>query len=257
VRSLLGLGRADRDADQATSRSESFRVLRTNLEVALADFERPTVLVTSSNPNEGKTATCGQLAQALALGGRRVVVVDLDLRHPDVHNWLGGDNIRGVSDVLLERCSVREALQFLHFRDDGGRDGKGLYLLSAGTTVPNPTELLGSARTARLLDVLSRQADVVLLDTPPVLPVADTLVIGRMVSGAVVVVEARSTPVDAVQAACAALIRNQTRLLGLVVNKMLASDARPASGYGYGYGYGSEEPVPGGEPPSNGSTPPA
>jgi Mrp family chromosome partitioning ATPase len=91
---------------------------------------------------------------------------------------------------------------------------------------------------AQLLDALATQADIVVVDTPPVLPVADTLVIGRMAAGALLVVEARKTPVAAIQRAKDALTRSQTRLLGLVVNKMQAKDADLGYGYGYGYGYG-------------------
>ncbi len=113
---------------------------------------------------------------------------------------------------------------------------RGLYFLSAGSPVSSPTELLATARMGRVLNGLAAQADIVLLDAPPILPVADTLVIGRMVAGAVLVVEARRTPVEAVRQSKDALTRNQTRILGVVLNKM---DQREI-GYGYGYGYGGE-----------------
>jgi len=99
---------------------------------------------------------------------------------------------------------------------------------------------LGSGRTARLIDGLAQQADIVLIDSPPVLPVADTLVIGRIASGAVLVVEARTTSFPAVAQAKDLLIRNQTRLFGVVINKSLARDTDLTYGYhGYGYGYGT------------------
>lgn len=212
--------------------SESFRVLRTNLLVALAELERPTVIVTSALPNEGKTAVCANLAMSLAEAGTRVVAIDFDLRHPNLHSWLGGHNEVGLSDVLLERAPVDAALQFVSV----GERGRGLYLLPTGAMVNDPTELLGGARTARFLAGLAQQADVLLLDTPPVLPIADTLVIGRMCAGAVLVVESRRTPITAVEQAKSALTRNQTRLLGVVLNKVQPRDFS-ASGTGYGYGY--------------------
>jgi Mrp family chromosome partitioning ATPase len=108
--------------------------------------------------------------------------------------------------------------------------------------VSDPTELLATPRTAQLLEWLAEQADIVLLDTPPVLPVADTLVIGRLAAGAVLVVEARRTPAPAAKRAKDALTRNQTRLLGVVLNKYQARYAGygygDTSGYGYGFGYG-------------------
>ncbi len=111
-----------------------------------------------------------------------------------------------------------------------------MSLLSPGRPLDDATELLGTRRTARLIETLSQQSDVLLLDTPPVLPVADTLVIGRMAAGAVLVVESRRTPVPDVQRAKSALTQNQTRLLGVVLNKVQERDLA-ASSYSYGYGY--------------------
>src|SRR4051794_26776271 len=155
----------------------------------------------------------------MALGGQRVVLADLDLRHPDVHRWFGVSNDAGVTDILLGRATIDESLQYVQI-SKGSAGARGFYLLPTGPPIANPTELLGSPRMAQLLDALATQADVVVVDTPPVLPVADTLVIGRMAAGAILVVEARKTPVAAIQRAKDALTRSQTRLLGLVVNKM-------------------------------------
>ena len=157
---------------------------------------------------------------ALAEAGLRVVAADVDLRHPNLHTWVGGHNTLGVSDVLLDEAPLEAALQFIKV---GGR-GQGLYLLSAGRPVDDVTELLGSRRTARLFESLVQQADVLLLDTPPVLPVADTLVIGRMAAGALLVVESRNTKINEVERAKSVLTRNQTRLLGVVLNKVQERD---------------------------------
>ena len=216
---------------------EAFRILRSNLLVAIADLQNPIVIVTSASPGEGKTSTCANLAQSMGQAGLRIVLVDLDLRHPDVHRWVRGHNEYGVSDVLLDRRPLEDCLQYIEL--GGSRGKRGLYLLATGGAVSNPTELLGSPRTARLLEALALEADLVLLDTPPVLPVADTLVIGRMAAGAVLVVEARSTPITAIEEAKAALTRNQTRLLGICLNKLSARDWPMGYGYGYGYGYGT------------------
>jgi len=230
---------------------EAYRVLRSNLNVAISDLERATVIVTSAQPGEGKTATSANLARAMALGGQRVVLADLDLRHPDVHRWFGVSNDTGVTDILLGRGAVDESLKYVEVA--GGTDGaRGFYLLPTGSPVANPTELIGSRRMGQLLDALAASADIVLIDTPPVLPVADTLVIGRMAAGAILVVEARKTTVAAIQRAKDALTRSQTRLLGVVVNKLLAKDADLGYGYGYGYGYGDS--YGDGEASGNGSS---
>lgn len=243
--------------DEATSFEEAFRVLRSNLNVALADIERPTVIVTSAQPGEGKTLTCTNLAISLASAGQRVVLVDLDLRHPNAHRLIGAHNEYGVTEVLRGRRPLEDAIQYVELPAPRGHTPPGLYFLGTGAQVADPTELLGSGRTSRLLDGISAQADVVLLDTPPVLPVADTLVVGRIASGAILVTEARVTAIPALQKTKDLLIRNQTRLLGVVLNKFQRRDA--SYGYGYGYGYGSTE-VPaaldGHVPASNGSTVP-
>jgi capsular exopolysaccharide synthesis family protein len=180
-------------------------------------------------PDEGKTVTCGHLAVSLAQAGLRVVAVDVDFRNPNLHKWFGLENLSGLSDVLQERIDLDAALQFCVV----GPGNTGLFVLPTGPVVSNPTELLGSGRMARLLESTARQADVMLLDTPPVLPVADALVLGRMAAGAILVVESRRTPITAVHKAKDALTRNQTRLLGLVLNKVQSRDMDEPS-YGYG-----------------------
>jgi receptor protein-tyrosine kinase len=203
-------------------------------------MDQPRVIVTSADANEGKTITCTNLALSFARAGRRVVLVDLDLRQPNAHRLVGAHNEFGVTDVLLGRQPLDQCLQYLELPHSEDRSAQGLYFIGTGPSVSNPAELLGMGRTSRMLDGLGRQADLVLIDTPPVLPVADTLVIGRMASGALMVVEARKTAVTTVAKAKDLLIRNQTRLLGIVLNKFQQRDA--GAGYGFGYGYpGSPE----------------
>jgi receptor protein-tyrosine kinase len=214
--------------------------LRSNLDVVLLDLERPSVIFTSPNADEGKTVICSNLALSFAASGKRVILVDLDLRHPNAHNLIGGHNEFGVSDVLLGRRSLEDSIQYIALPTPPGQNERGLYFLATGGQVDNPTEVLGSGRTRQLLDGLASQADLVLIDTPPILPVADTLVIGRMAAGAVLITESRTTSIDAVNKAKDLLTRNQTRLLGVVLNKFEQRDARRSSfGYGYGYGYGA------------------
>jgi succinoglycan biosynthesis transport protein ExoP len=239
--------RAERRGDSLAVQAEAFRILRTSLIVALAELPRATVLVTSALPDEGKTSVATNLAASLAAGGNRVGLVDFDLRHPNVHRWFDLPNDVGVSDVLLRRRPLEECVQ--HLEVDTGVPGRpgSMQVLTTGRPVEQPTELLSGGETIRLLEGMVDQAsrplrsasrqDIVIIDTPPVLPVADALVIGRAVTGALLVVEAGKTPAGAVQRAKDALIRNQTRLLGVVLNSR-SQDHDPALGYGYGYGYG-------------------
>jgi capsular exopolysaccharide synthesis family protein len=220
-------------ASWRATRDEAFRVLRSNLLVAIDDLANPVVVITSALAGEGKTSTSVMLARSLAIAGPRVVLVDLDLRRPDAHRLLGADNVPGCADVLHDRRDISECLQFLA-PPKGSPSASGLYFLPAGTPAANPAELLGTPRTARLLDALAKEADIVLLDSPPVLPVADTLVIGRLAAGAVLVVESRRTPVQVVNRAKSALTRNQTRILGVVLNQLRPGDDDASYEFGYG-----------------------
>ncbi|HEU5152462.1 MAG TPA: CpsD/CapB family tyrosine-protein kinase [Iamia sp.] len=223
---------------------EAFRTLRANVLVATSDLPHPTVMVTSAVPGEGKTSTCAALAESIAASGPMVVAVDLDLRRPDLHTRFGVDNARGVSDVLSGRatvadCLVRVGLTGDAVADDTGDEDRGypgrgaLFVLPAGTPVSHPAELLGGPRTAQVLEALAEHADFVLIDTPPVLPVADALGVGRLVSGALLVVETGRVPLPAVQRAKAELARNQIRVLGMVLNRF--EDQGTIAPYHYEY----------------------
>jgi capsular exopolysaccharide synthesis family protein len=206
---------------------EALRVLRSNLLVTIPQVDNPIVVVTSARPREGKTSTCVSLAESLCAAGSRVALIDLDLRNPDSHRLVGARNNFGVSDVLLQRRNLEDCLQYIQFQSMSATTRPaGMCFLSAGRHVDNATELLEMSRLARLLERLAAVTDVVLVDTPPVLTVADTLVIGRLSAGAVLVVEARRTPVPDVKKAKDMLIRNQTRLLGVVLNKFKPAVAR-------------------------------
>ena len=208
---------------------EAFRVLRSNLTVALADMAKPSVAVTSANPGEGKTTACCQLGLAFAAAGQRVILVDLNLRQPGAHRVLGGHNEFGDSDVLLGHRSLQESLQYLEPVMSPDAEAAGFYFLAAGGWVDNPADVLAGGRTAKLLDSLSAQADIVLIDTPAVLPSADTLVIGRIASGALLVTEVGRTALEAVEKAKDLLVSNHTRLLGVMINKFVQRNAGQGS----------------------------
>jgi capsular exopolysaccharide synthesis family protein len=198
---------------------EAFRVLRANLAVAMAEVDNPCIVVTSATENEGKTSTCVALAESVAAAGSRVALVDLDLRDPDVHRVLGGHCDVGASDVLRGHRTVEACLQQVQFRAGHNEPPTGLQLLAAGPAVANPTELLSEPRLRPLLHSLTSIADIVFIDSPPVLAVADTLLIGQLTAGAVLVVEAGGTPVPTVQRTKDALVRSRVPVLGVVLNK--------------------------------------
>ncbi|MDQ6839878.1 MAG: AAA family ATPase [Actinomycetota bacterium] len=222
---------------------DAVRILRSNVLVALAGLSSPTVMVTSASEGEGKSTVCAALARSLSSAGLRVVVVDLDLRHPDAHRQLqlGAHSRFGVTDVVFERRGLVDSLQYLDTTDDPKLGPTGLYFLATGTGITSPTEMLGNARAPRMLQTLARHADIVLIDTPPVLPVADTLVVSRSADVAIIVVEAGKTGVATVREARDALTKSATPLLGLVLNK---TDARWQD-HPFGYGkIGDQESSP-------------
>src|ERR1700741_1190540 len=113
-------------------REEAFRVLRSNLSVVLSALNRAIVVVTSAQPGEGKTSITANLARSMAAAGRRVVLVDFDLRHPDLHNRMDTTNDIGVTNVLLHRLPLEQALQFIPTGGRIGQDERGVYFLPTG-----------------------------------------------------------------------------------------------------------------------------
>ncbi len=210
--------RAQEHFESFSRSADPLSQLRSNVELALQELERPSIMVTSSRAHEGSSATAGGLARALASAGRRVVLVDLDLRHPSLHQVFGISNEVGITDILLARKPADACLRFVPIDQNLNGDSPGLYVLPAGIVEGEPAELIGGSRTRQLLELLERQADVVIIDAPAVLDTADTLILGRRVGGALLVVESGRTSATQVEQARAELVGNQVRLIGAVLN---------------------------------------
>ena len=179
--------------DSAHAHAEAFRMLRTNIRFLGAGSRARSFAVTSATPGEGKTTTAANLAVSLADSGLRTVVVDADMRRPNLARVLGLEGAVGLSDVLIGRVELDDVLQ--HW----GRDG--LVVLPAGDVPPNPSELLGSGAMRALLDDLGQRFDVVVVDTPPLLSVTDAALVGEMVTSTLLVVAAGRTRRDHVATA--------------------------------------------------------
>ncbi|MDJ1114442.1 polysaccharide biosynthesis tyrosine autokinase [Microbacterium dauci] len=220
-------------ADPLSPRAESFRALRTNLQF-LDMGGRSSFVVTSSIPSEGKSTTTINLAIALADAGKKVALIDTDLRRPKVAEYLGIEGGAGLTDVLIGRVRVGDVML--------PWGGRSLFVLPAGKIPPNPSELLGSKQMATLLGALERDFDVVLCDAPPLLPVTDAAILGRATSGAILIVAAGRTTRHQLQGASDALTTVGAKLAGFVMS--MVPTRGPDSyynGYGYGYGYGYTE----------------
>lgn len=215
-------------ADPLSPRAESFRALRTNLQF-LDMGGRASFVVTSSIPSEGKSTTTINLAIALADAGKRVALLDTDLRKPKVAEYLSIEGGAGLTDVLIGRAKVNEVML--------PWGGRSLYVLPAGKIPPNPSELLGSSQMGTLLSMLEKDFDVVLCDAPPLLPVTDAAILARATSGALMVVSAGKATKHQLTGATEALSTVGAKLAGFVMS--MVPTRGPDSYYSaYGYGYG-------------------
>ena len=191
--------------------SEAYRTLRTNLEFFSLDEPVRTLVVTSPGAKDGKSTVLANLAVALAQGGKRVILVDCDLRRPTQHTLFGLDNATGLTTMMLD-----EAAQSKPPLRETPVDG--LRVLTAGPLPPNPAELLGSRRMKETLAALLKKADVLLFDAPPVLAVTDALVLAVQTDGVLLVVKAGGTTREHVQQAKDRLERVNARIVGAVLN---------------------------------------
>jgi len=216
-----------------SSVAESYRTLRTNVEFAAVDTPLHTLLVTSSVPQEGKTTTAGNLAVAFAQAGSRVLLVDTDLRKPGLHNLFKLSNEYGVTTLFRdEAATVRSVTQDTELN--------GLNIITSGALPPNPAELLGSQRWRAILERLKAEADLVILDSPPLQAVTDAALLAATVDGTVFVVHARHTRRGAVRQGREALARGGGKILGVVMNRL---KKREYDEYYYSYGsyYGTKD----------------
>ncbi|MGH7836528.1 MAG: tyrosine-protein kinase family protein, partial [Candidatus Binataceae bacterium] len=166
-------------------------------------------LFTSSNSGEGKTVTALNTAIIHAQAGAKVLLLDAELRRSTCHKLLQVDNRAGLSDVLANRITVKEAVRAI---------APGLYLMSAGSPTANPGAMLGSLRMRDLLAELGKTFDYVIIDCCPVMPVSDALALCAIVDGVIFVVGAHTTPKWVARQALLRLIRAKARLLGTVLN---------------------------------------
>jgi succinoglycan biosynthesis transport protein ExoP len=202
--------------------SEAYRALRTNIQFASVDGPLKSIMVTSAGPSEGKSTTAANLAVVLAQAGKQVILVDADLRRPIQHRFFELPNSRGLTTALLDL----EAPVGEHIQDTSV---PGLRLMTSSAIPPNPAELLGSQRQADLLAALQDEADIVVVDSPPVLTVTDALIMASRMSGVLLVVEAGATRRAGLLKAMDALMHADGRVLGVTLNRM----TRRRSGYYY------------------------
>jgi capsular exopolysaccharide synthesis family protein len=213
-------------SDSKSELSEAFLSIQSNLAFATDHGFPRSLMLTSTRPSEGKSTSSATLATVLGRAGKRVLLVDGDMRSPSAHGFFGLRHDIGLSNYLSGDDDWNRMVQ------DTGL--KGLDMLSAGPTPPSAAELLNSDRFSRLIGEAKEKYDHVIVDSPPILGLADAPLITRAVEGCVFVVEAGGVSVRGLQSALARLGHAQANIFGVILTKL---DVRQG-GYGYGYGYG-------------------
>jgi polysaccharide biosynthesis transport protein len=204
---------------------EAFRLLRTNLTFAMAGVRKRTLLVTSATLGDGKTFTALNLAAALGTTDGPTLLIEGDLRRPRLSKLLEVGKVQGLAEVLAGLCTLEEAVMETPF--------PGLNLLPCGTSPPSPADLLARGHVERVLEAARERYATVLIDSPPVLGIADTSLFAPHSDGVVMVVRVGHSRRRDVEAALYQLHQNGVTPAGLVINGV-----EPSEGYGYGYGYG-------------------
>ena len=189
--------------------AESYRTLRTNLQYSSFDEEYKVIVVTSSEPGEGKSTTAGNLALSISQGDKKVVLIDCDLRKPSLHKKFGLSNTVGLSDVIVGKESVSVV---------GHRYNNNLTVLTSGKIPPNPAEMLGSKSMKALIEALKKVFDYVILDTPPVQAVADAHILSTWADGKLFVDRAYKKKKDSVINTVNLLKKVNANIIGTILN---------------------------------------
>ena len=247
---LSGIAATPTDAGLVTIKlprapaSEAYRILRTGIQYSSVDNPSRTLLVTSTAPDEGKTTTAANLAVVMAQAGNRVLLVDADLRRPALHHLFGLPNRRGLTSLLLEldNTNTKELTDTEH-KTAQDTQIEGLQLLSSGPLPPNPSELLGSAKMKRLLGVLTKRYDFIILDSPPVLSVTDATVLSTRVDATLLVLRANKTRRGMVRQATMLLRDVNASLVGTVLNALPQNSDGYRNYYHYQRSYYQEDEV--------------
>ncbi|WP_310198827.1 CpsD/CapB family tyrosine-protein kinase [Neobacillus niacini] len=204
--------------------SEQYKSIRTNIQYSSVDEELKTIMVTSSGPAEGKSTTVANLAVVFSQLGKKVLLVDADLRKPTVHRTFGVNNLFGFTTVLTKQATLANTVLETEEKD--------LFILTSGPIPPNPAELLSSKSMEQFIEEAKEQFDYVLFDTPPLLAVADPQILANKVDGSILVVFSGRTEIDQVKKAKELLVNAQSKLVGVILNHKEMKD----NDYYYYYG---------------------
>ncbi|MEJ6951727.1 CpsD/CapB family tyrosine-protein kinase [Natronospora cellulosivora (SeqCode)] len=208
--------------------AEAYRNIRTNLSFLSPDKPLKTLLFTSSGTAEGKSLTLVNIALSMVQNGKKVIIIDADLRKPMQHKFFEMSNFTGLSSILTGEIELENGL-----RETGI---EGLQLISTGVIPPNPAELLNSRRMEKLLKEAEEVADIILIDSPPVIAVTDAAVLANKVDGVILVIASHQTDKEILIKSQETLERVHANILGVVLNKYPAhEDGKYLHYYYYGH----------------------
>lgn len=219
-------------ANPKSSQSDAYFTVRTNLGFSTDHGVPQSLMTTSTSPSEGKSTTSFALATILGRTGRKVILIDADLRKPTINKYFDAENEFGTSNYLAGDDNLDGLIQPTRHAN--------LSFMASGPMPPNPAELLGGRRLQQLIAELRKRFDHVIVDSPPMLGFADAPLVANAVEGVVYVVESQRTPARGATLALRRLAEAHARVFGVVLTKYRVNQAGYAYGYGYGYGYGSD-----------------
>lgn len=208
--------------------AEQFRTVRTNIQFSSVDKDMKIIMATSSGPSEGKSTVITNLAVTYANQGLKVLLIDADMRRPTAHQTFGLSNETGLTNCLTEKnIDIAKAVEETPIEN--------LYVMPAGPTPPNPSELLNTKRMDSLLIAVAEQMDMVIIDTPPLISVTDAQIVATKVDGTILVVRSGVANKGAVVKAKELLDTVHARIIGTILNDVSGSDESGYYGGYYGY----------------------
>ncbi|WP_010630810.1 CpsD/CapB family tyrosine-protein kinase [Sporolactobacillus vineae] len=205
------------------SLSEQYRTLRTNISFAKAGGGLKLIVVTSAEAGEGKSTTASNLAAVMAQQGKRVLLIDADTRKPSQHSFFSMDNREGLTNVLTGQASFTDVVRATSLNQ--------LFLLTSGPVPPNPADLLSAAEMVTVIEQAKEHFDRVIIDSPPVLAVSDTLLLANLCDGILFVIRSELTETDKARKAIDLLSSVNGKLLGVVLNDKRVSRKSPYYAY--------------------------
>lgn len=215
------------EKDPKSPVAESYRTLRTNIQFSSFDKEIRTIVVTSATPGEGKSTTIGNLAIVMSQSGKKVLLIDCDLRKPSIHKKFRITNQAGLTNILLYDV---EPFEIFHKHSDN------LYILTTGQLPPNPAEVVSSNRLKSFIEKMKNEFDYILIDSPPLIAVTDAQILSSFCDGTLLVVSSGEAERETVKRAKDLLNKVKANIIGVVLNKIELKSRK-----GYYYYYGDEE----------------